>query len=165
MRTDPKLISLCLLAILAFSATYVVFSDDSSADSVEQDYTRYYYDQLDSDLAKYLYNKICDLPDGCEVVDDSGRTAYRIIEDIDMSLFAEDSYTTSEGQSMYDEFRHAFNTAFEAFNKECYDVYWVKHVGDPSSRWEANYSYVGEDITAFHATYYVYKETSYPALE
>ena len=100
MRTNPKLISLCLLAILTFSATYVVFSDDSSADSVEQDYTRYYYNQLDSELAKKYYNDFRQIS-GPPNYDDEGRPAYQIADDPSMSYFDDTSVENVNG--IYDE--------------------------------------------------------------
>ena len=168
MRTDPKLISLCLLAILAFSATYVVFSDDSSADSVEQDYTRYYYDQLDSDLAKYLYDQFRQLPaenNGRDGIHADGDPAIVFERDYDLNAFA--SNPTTNINDIEDEFGEAANAAFYAFQHECYDIYWIKHVRSPTVfRWYDSYSWDGEGvITSFHVRFCLYLEDSYPAQE
>jgi len=149
MKAITKVLALTALAMMvAVGFCSLLHSDDSSADSVETDYDRYYYNQL-SPLGQDLYDRwICLSTNG----DDEIVFEY----DLDLSLLSTTS--VSELSTITAEINSASNAAIYAFSNERYDVFWLKN----ALAWEWNYWYSGDEITKIHIAYTAYFVNDYP---
>lgn len=132
-----KGVSYRLFAIFAIAMMIAVpFSvslDYEGTDAADVDYTRYYYDQLDSKLSKTAYDKILAM---------NGSTA-TVTFDVDMNEF-----TDKTQNAVTEKIKNAIQLTVNALSLERPETYWI----DLNSETKMSYSKTGDTVVSATVT-------------